>query len=156
MRRSRTRLVIAWLKLALLPVTLLICGCSSFNHAWREAGKTTTPTNSILGRWEGKWVSGVNGHNGTLRCIITEAEAGSFDARFRATYMKILKFSYTVPLSVMESNGVWQFTGQEDLGSMAGGMYHYEGHTSPTEFQSTYRSKYDQGVFEMKRPQVGP
>lgn len=106
----------------------------------------------MAGRWEGKWISEVHGHNGALRCVITEAADGNHDARFRATYMKLLKFSYTVPLSVVETNGVWRFSGQEDLGTIAGGVYHYEGNASQAEFQSTYRSKSDHGVFEMQRP----
>jgi len=49
---------------------------------------------------------------------------------------------------------VWQFQGDENLGWLAGGVYHYEGRVSPTNFHSTYRSKYDHGTFEMGRPQA--
>jgi len=153
--RSKTIARMARNILFVLLGVLLLCGCSSFNRAWQQAGTQPASTNSVTGRWEGRWLSDANGHNGALRCIVSEREDGLYDARFRATYMKVLKFGYTVPLSVVESNGVWQFTGQEDLGSMAGGMYHYEGHASPTEFRSTYRSESDHGVFEMTRPMTG-
>jgi hypothetical protein len=103
------------------------------------------------GRWEGHWLSHVNGHTGKLRCILSQ-EDDTYAARFRATYKKILRFSYTVPLQVEQTNGVWHFHGHEDLGKLAGGVYSYEGTATPTNFHSTYNSKYDHGVFEMQRP----
>jgi hypothetical protein len=36
---------------------------------------------------------------------------------------------------------------------MAGGVYTYEGSASATNFTSTYNSKYDHGVFQMRRPE---
>jgi hypothetical protein len=136
-----------------LIAALGFCGCSSFNRAWRDADMNPMPTNSIAGCWEGHWVSDVNGHHGALRCIISSPEDGAYQARFRATYMKVLKFGYTVPLSVAQSNGVWRFNGEEDLGAMAGGVYRYEGSATSTEFYSTYSSEYDHGAFQMKRPE---
>jgi hypothetical protein len=136
-----------------LMAGLGFCGCSSFNREWRDAGKKPMPTNTITGRWEGRWISDVNGHNGVLRCIISGAEDGACEARFRATYMKVLKFGYTVPLSVVQTNGVWRFHGEEDLGAMAGGVYCYEGRATATDFHSTYRSEYDHGTFQMRRPE---
>lgn len=138
--------------LAVIMIALL-CGCSSFNREWKTAGKSPTPTNSVTGRWEGRWLSQQNGHNGALRCLITESSGGSYQAYFRATYLKVARFSYKVPLTVISSNDVWHFTGEEDLGVLAGGDYRYEGSASVTNFTSTYSSKYDHGVFQMTRPQ---
>src|SRR5262245_49499068 len=104
------------------------------------------------GRWQGHWLSDVNGHNGALLCIVTRQENGDYAARFRATYLKVLKFGYTVPLKVERTNDVWHFSGEENLGSMAGGVYEYDGTATPTNFHSTYRSKYDHGIFDMTRP----
>lgn len=42
--------------------------------------------------------------------------------------------------------------GDADLGWLAGGAYHYEGHASPVEYVCTYRSKTDHGIFKMTRP----
>jgi hypothetical protein len=133
-------------------VVALLCGCSSFNREWEAAGKSFTPTNSITGRWEGRWLSHENGHNGALRCLITESNQGSYQAYFRATYLKVARFSYKVPLTVTSTNDGWHFTGEENLGMMAGGLYRYVGSASGTNFHSTYRSKHDQGVFQMTRP----
>ncbi len=34
----------------------------------------------------------------------------------------------------------------------SGGVYHYDGDATPTNFFSTYKSKYDHGTFQMTRP----
>lgn len=131
---------------------LLLCGCSSFNSDWRRVGKQPLPQDSIAGRWEGRWASDVNAHTGKLRCIITRETNGACEARFRATYLKVLRYSYTVPLKVERRGDVWVFSGEEDLGAMAGGIYRYQGNATATNFHSTYDSKYDRGLFEMRRP----
>jgi hypothetical protein len=134
-----------------IALALLLCGCSSFNREWRRAGRQPAPQDSISGRWEGRWLSDVNAHTGKLRCIVTHQANDLYAARFRATYMKILRVSYTVPLTVTTSNGVSQFHGEEDLGAIAGGVYSYVGSATTTHFQSAYDSKYDRGMFEMRR-----
>lgn len=132
---------------------LLLTGCSSFNREWSAAGKSPTPADSMTGRWEGRWSSDVNGHNGALRCIISPVTNDVVRAQFRATYLKVARFSYTVPLQVTASNGVWHFCGEENLGVMAGGVYRYAGAANSTNFNATYTSKHDWGVFRMTRPE---
>ena len=138
-----------WLTGALLCVT---CGCSTFNRAWREAGRQPAQTNSIEGRWEGRWLSEANGHSGKLRCLMSRQPDGDYAARFRASYMKVLRFGYTVTLNVEFRDGVWHFHGEEDLGKMAGGVFHYAGRATQTNFPATFRSGSDHGTFEMDRP----
>ncbi len=135
---------------------LSVTGCSSFNRAWRSAEKIPVTPDSMAGRWQGHWSSDANGHSGKLLCIVSRQNDGDYAARFRATYMKILKFSYTVPLKVEPQDGGWHFHGEENLGSLAGGVYQYEGKATLTNFNSTYRSTYDHGVFEMERPATQP
>lgn len=135
-----------------LPL-LLTCGCSTFNRDWKNAAQQPTPPNSVEGRWEGKWVSEVNGHNGKLRCLISREGDARCAARFHATYKTIFRFSYEVMLDIQPHYGGWEFNGEENLGKLAGGVYFYEGRASSTNFFSTYRSKYDHGIFEMRRPE---
>ena len=52
------------MKQRVLAALLVLSGCSTFNRDWKAAATATAPTNSIAGRWEGKWVSDHNGHNG--------------------------------------------------------------------------------------------
>lgn len=133
-------------------LAMLLCGCSSFGRAWKTAGQAPPSPDSIEGRWEGCWLSDANGHTGKLRCLLSQEADGRYTAWFRATYLKILRFSYRVPLQVESHDGVWDFQGSEDLGKLAGGVYHYAGNATSTNFSSTYDSTYDRGTFEMKRP----
>jgi len=134
-------------------VVLFSIGCSTFNRDWKKAAQTAVAPESMEGRWQGHWLSDVNGHNGKLLCIVSRDGFGDYQARFKATYQKVFKFSYTVPLTIDQTNGVWHFTGEENLGKLAGGVYEYAGTATLTNFHSTYRSKYDHDVFEMKRPE---
>jgi len=137
--------------LAIALLALITCGCSSFNREWRQAQKAPVRLDSLEGRWEGRWLSDANGHKGSLRCLLTRTNGTEYAARFRATYLWVLRFSYTVPLQVEPHDGGWRFHGAEDLGKAAGGLYRYTGTATATNFHSTYDSKYDHGVFEMNR-----
>ena len=146
MPKSRTILLAAFLGIALLAG-----GCSSFNRDWKSA-VTTPDTGAISGAWEGRWHSDDSGHEDRLRCIIRPDGPGAYQARFRANYRKIIHFSYTVKLTGAETNGLFHFRGEANLGRMAGGVYSYEGDASATNFFSTYRCRYDHGTFQMGRP----
>ena len=135
-----------------LVLVLGCTGCSSFNREWKKAALQPAPA-GLAGRWEGHWLSDVNGHNGRLRCLMTKVDDTTYQARFHAIYWKILRFSYTVPLNVQCATNHCAFNGQVDLGKLGGGIYQYSGSTSLTNFQSTYSSKYDHGTFRMARPQ---
>jgi hypothetical protein len=139
----------AWLILLALP---LVAGCSSFNRRWRDALEMPIPQSDISGPWEGRWISEVNGHNDRLRCVITPGVSNELDAHFHANYRRIFHFGYTVPLAVRNTGTNFTFSGEADLGKLAGGAYSYEGYATPTNFFSTYNSKYDHGRFEMSRP----
>jgi hypothetical protein len=142
-------LVLSWVIPLLLP---LLAGCSGFGREWKAAARLPAGADSIAGRWEGTWRSDANGHRGRLRCIMTPQDGSVVEARFRATYAGILSFGYTAPLTVTNEAGVWRFTGEADLGKLAGGVYRYDGTASPTQFHSIYRAQSDHGVFEMQRP----
>ena len=132
-------LLVAWL-----------CGCSTFNGDWRQAAVPLEPENSLAGRWEGRWTSEEGGHHGGLRCLMTRESDSSYQARFRATYGRLLHFGYTARLEMQRHDIGWEFDGEADLGKL-GGVYYYEGRATPTNLISTYRSKYDHGIFELKR-----
>ncbi len=135
-----------------LFLLLFASGCSSFDRAWRRAAAAPEPPKDIQGAWTGTWRSDRDGHDGALRCVITEWEDGKFLALFRATYWKTLEFDQSVVLVARERRGTWTFEGSADLGALAGGVYHYKGTATPRNFTATYRSKYDRGVFTMARP----
>jgi hypothetical protein len=130
----------------------LFTGCSSFNKEWKAAGKSATPPRGIEGRWAGEWRSEKNSHHGALKAVITQTSPTTYRAHYRATYKKILHFSYVATLNGSRSNNVVTLEGQSDLGKLAGGIYTYKATATPTEFRSTYKSKYDHGHYELRRP----
>lgn len=130
----------------------LVSGCSTFNYEWRREARKGNPTNDITGAWDGSWISNVNGHRGRLRCLITRETNDVLSARFYATYQSILHFGYTVPLQARQAPNGTAFMGSADLGRLAGGVYRYSGYATPTNFFSSYDSKYDRGTFQMARP----
>ncbi len=135
--------------LSFLPF-LLVGGCHTFNHDWEKAAPQPA-TDDLQGCWQGVWVSDVTHHTDQLRCVVTK-NADGYHARFHAKYHKVLSFGYTVPLKVEGGPVAFKFSGDANLGLLAGGMYHYEGHADATNFFSTYSCKYDHGTFQMTRP----
>lgn len=136
--------------LVLLPAIVLMgAGCSSFNREWKKVGQNPDAASGLEGRWEGRWISEVNGHHGRLRCIVSK-DSDVYRARFHAKYLGILSFGYTIPLKAEAADAGHKFRGEADLGVM-GGVYSYEGHADATNFFSTYSSKYDHGTFQMQR-----
>ncbi len=142
-----------WTSRLCLLCAPFLAGCTSFSHDWKKAGLQPSPVNDLQGRWQGRWASEANSHNGELRCVITLKD-GRYLARFHATYGKMLTFGYTVPLQVRRTNDVFEFTGEANLHWWAGGVYHYDGHASATNFFATYRCQYDHGTFQMTRPEA--
>lgn len=110
------------------------------------------PPKGIEGRWDGKWKSGEGGHSGRLRCILSRKEGDSYLAQFRARFGKVFDYEYAVPLKVEERDGTYRIQGEANLHWYAGGVYHYDGQATATNFSSTYRSKSYEGTFEMSRP----
>jgi hypothetical protein len=133
-------------------LSIFLAGCSTFSRDWKAALKTPVPASEISGPWEGRWLSDVNGHTGKLRCLLSKKDEARYHARFWATYWKVFRFTYGVELNGSEEDGKWKFTGQEDLGKLAGGIYRYDGFVTLTNFYANYQSKYDHGTFRMNRP----
>jgi hypothetical protein len=131
---------------------VLVSGCSTFIRDWDRMAATAPPQNSIEGRWEGTWKSDASGHSDRLRCILSRKDERVYEARFYANYRKALNFGYTAPLQVEQREGKYFFEGKANLHWYAGGVYHYKGEATPTNFYSTYRCKSDHGTFEMRRP----
>lgn len=150
--RLHCRLIKAGLALFCLS---MFAGCSSFDKRWNETASIAVPADSIEGRWEGVWLSKVNGHTGPLRCIITKKGEHQHQAEFHAKYKRLitLSFGYTVLLKVERHGDEFRFEGEADLGWLAGGVYKYAGKATLSFLDCTYRSKRDQGTFEMRRPE---
>ncbi len=138
-----------------LGLLLLVGGCSSFDRAWEASPPRTTSDSLPTGCWEGTWHSDGNGHQGSLRCIVTRRDNSEFDARYYATYSWWIipfSFEYTVPLTIVRDGDSWYSRGSAELSCwVAGGLYEYEGRASGDDFVATYRCDFDRGVFRLKR-----
>lgn len=141
--------------LSVLPLlALLLCGCSQFERDWRSPALLKPPANGdpFAGRWKGYWRSIPSGHSGSVRCIVTRIDDDTRRAQFKASWALLLKFGYTAEMHVRREGGADHFTGQADLGKMAGGVYHYDGYADGTELYCEYRTGADHGYFKLTRP----
>ena len=147
MRGRPTRLAVL-LTAACLPA---LVGCSTFERDWRALETQPSPESGMEGRWQGTWLSDANGHSGGLRCILSTDDEGTLQARYRATYLGFMSFEYSVPMTARLEDEIHHFTGEADLGWLAGGRYVYVGTVEGDAFTSTYESEKDHGTFEMTR-----
>ena len=157
MRPSTRSLVI----MLLSATALLSAGGCAFDRDWRRMKRadfaatdvTAKPSDPLAGRWEGRWVSASNGHNGKLRAIVTPVDANTYRVEYDAMFFAFLRAGYGTNLTATrQPDGKINFEGQEDLGKLAGGVYRYRGSADGKSFTSTYESSYDHGTFEMTRP----
>lgn len=138
-------------RLVILSSLALLAGCSSFNREWKGAAIATSP-GEIQGKWLGHWRSDKDDHTGALQCVVTKGAGDTYCAHFVATYWKIFTFAYVAQLRGTPDGDAVKLSGDQDLGSLAGGIYRYEGSATNTDFNCTYSSKYDHGKFILSRP----
>ncbi len=131
-----------------------LTGCA-FNREWEMASSYSYPEHELAGCWEGTWQSDYNGHHGGLRAIVTKEGDGCYNARFHATYATVIPFQFEMPLLVTDDGHIYQFSGEQDLGWLAGGNYVYTGTATPTNFEAHYEAENcDHGTFTMTKVHV--
>ena len=136
--------------MVLLSLGTILSGCSTVYHAkWRKAAAKPT-TNEPVGAWEGRWTSGVNGHNGKLRCIISDSPEGGYDFHFWARW-QIFAGTYHLQPEVIHEGESFRFQGTKNLGRLVGGEYSFDGRVNGDSFAATYKSRLDNGRFELMR-----
>ena len=141
-----------------LPVLFSIgCAGVGFERDWKTAvsdyhdGKIR---DEVSGPWQGAWKTKTNGHEGDLRCLVSQSERpGNYDFRYRATFFKVLRGGYQVNYDVKKSGGGYDVEGGEDLGLF--GKFHHTGRIEGGKFNAKYSNqKGDAGGFEMTRPEA--
>jgi hypothetical protein len=138
-------------RLVIISSVALLVGCSSFNKQWKDAPVASSP-GDITGKWQGHWRSDKDDHTGALKCVVTKLDGDRYCAYFVATYWKIFTFAYQAELTGKAEGNAVKLSGEQDLGSLAGGIYKYDGSSTNSDFNCTYTSKYDEGKFIMRRP----
>lgn len=143
----------------LLLLAMGLAGCSSFNSKWSSLADEPVASNSIIGRWEGKWISEVSGHEGRLRCIVEPSAATNsgtpttekFLFLFSAKWGPGIVSDYDIEMTVQPANESGRaFEGDMDLGLFMG-VYRCKGRIVGDQFTATYNSDQDHGTFEMSR-----
>jgi hypothetical protein len=137
----------------ILAAALALAGCSPYLREWNKRAAQPLPGNTVAGAWEGTWLSDSGKHGGKLWCIMTPETNQTYEARFRATYAKVFRFTYTAHFEMQPHDIGWEFDGESYLGKL-GGTYYYEGRATSSNMVSTYKSKYEKGRFELKRPEA--
>lgn len=147
-----------WLHLAALSAALLLGACSSFDREWKSAAPARSgKTERFGGAWDGHWTSEKHRlpsgapAGGRLRCLFTRIDAAHYRARFRAEWL-VFATGYEVTFTTAQQGGVLAFRGEQDLGAIFGGVYHYSGRVTPEQFHARFASRSDHGRFEMLRP----
>jgi len=136
-------------KMMMLAILALGGGCSHFDQEWNAAANR--PETGGEGRWQGKWVSDVDGHSGELRCVLRRQGPNTYLASFNGTFWQVLSFSYDSPLHGYTNDGEFELAGRQDL-CLPEGSFFYDGHVNNERFFLTYRAKYDGGHAVMSRP----
>jgi hypothetical protein len=124
---------------------------SRFERAWRDYQPAADALKSIAGRWQGEWISETTRHRGELKCLLSRPDAEQLEAIFLAAFWRFLRVGYGVRLSATATGGGFRLKGHSDLGALAGGIYQYEGEVNLAQFNCSYRCKYDNGLFQLKR-----
>jgi hypothetical protein len=124
---------------------------SQFERAWRAYAPGANGLQKVYGRWQGEWVSEATRHHGELKCLLSKSSVEDLEATFLAGFWRFLRVGYGVRLRGTASGEGFRIKGESDLGTLAGGIYQYEGEVNSTEFNCNYRCKYDHGAFRMKR-----
>ena len=146
-----------------LACLVLVSCATSFNRDFNRINNLASrhDRHYIAGPWQGTWRSEVNGHHGQLRCLVEDvsllasmkpAVPGLFRFRYHATFFGLFSANYEVSHIVRRTKSGYEFSGDQKISGLGGGLYHYEGRVMNHEFHATYRSASDHGVFEMKRP----
>ena len=105
----------------------------------------------VSGKWRGNWVRQTNGHRGNLNARIRQVDSNHYRAVFRGTFFKVIPFRYSAKLQVVErQSGYTRLAGSQRLGPVMG-EFGYEAVVSGNQFQATFHSKNDRGVWQMQR-----
>lgn len=147
----------------LIAVSLSSCAGPGFSIAYRDSVtsyRTAENKSPLAGPWEGYWKSDVNGHTGNLRAIATPTPSAAcasdgaehYSFRYHATWASVLSGGYTSDhLVKRDADGSYGVRAEKTIPLI--GLYSSEGRVVGDQFESSYRSKSDHGVYVLKRPE---
>lgn len=102
------------------------------------------------GRWRGGWQSCTNGHKGRLNAQFCRIDSTHVQAKFTGTFGKVIPFRYRPVLDIVyEEPGLIVLQGTKRI--PFGGSFEYNATIAGDQFSATYRSRRDNGVWQMQR-----
>ena len=91
-----------------------------------------------------------------LRCLIEKKGGNLHETRFHAKYkwgILTVGYPYTMEMTITQDGAEYQFTGEADLGKLAGGVYQYNGTGTTNQITINFRCPKDHGTFRLQRPE---
>ncbi len=134
--------------LLLVGAALALAGCTSFETKWAAAVRVPSLASDPLGAWVGTWQNTNNTHGGALRAILERKSETNYAATFHATWGN-QSGSFTTRLKGTRDGDSLAFEGRKRLLFF---LIRNAGQVNPTNFVSTYESRFDNGTFTLRRP----
>jgi len=126
-----------------LLLALMVCTLILSIPQWAVADQ-------LGGRWRGGWESYSTGHQGRLSAKFRRIDSTHVRAKFKGTFAKIIPFRYRPVLDIVhEEPGLMILQGNKRL--PFGGNFQYNATVTGNQFSATYRSRRDNGVWNMRR-----
>ena len=140
---------LSFISAAILVLALTSCG-TAYHVEWNAARGQAHAPGSIEGAWEGSWHSIVNGHSGTLWCLIKDGSSTERTFAYRATWGRFLSGGFRATHQLQRNGDRTTFVVDQPLGKL--GRFHGEGTIGADKFSACYRAAGDRGTFELTRP----
>lgn len=104
----------------------------------------------LAGQWHGNWKSCKSGHHGKLNAQFCRLDETNVQAKFTGSFAKVIPFRYRPILKIVhEESGLMILEGNKKLPLV--GNFYYSATISESGFSAIYRSRRDQGVWQMSR-----
>lgn len=134
-------------RLGRVPARLVLGACLALLFCARPV----QAHDGVAGGFSGSWCSQTSGHQGRMCARLRQVDDCTYRARFTGTFLKIIPFAYSVPMTVTGQSP----DGAVFLGSRSRlplfGEFSTQARVDSAGMSATYWSRRDQGSFEMSR-----
>lgn len=104
----------------------------------------------LAGQWKGSWKSCKSGHHGKLNAQFCRIDETHVQAKFTGSFAKVIPFRYRPILTIVQEESDYMILEGNKKLPLVGNFY-YSATVSDAGFSATYRSRRDQGVWQMSR-----
>ena len=104
----------------------------------------------LAGQWKGSWKSCKSGHHGKLNAQFCRIDETHVQAKFTGSFAKVIPFRYRPILTIVQEESDYMILEGNKKLPLVGNFY-YSATVSEAGFSATYRSRRDQGVWQMSR-----